>query len=41
MIAQRHTKQQDRVRVISGGVLNEVDAALYENEWRRERLYPV
>jgi hypothetical protein len=29
------------VRVVAGRVLNEVHAALYENEWRWERFYPV
>jgi hypothetical protein len=29
------------VRVVAGRVLNEVHVALYENEWRWQRFYPV
>ena len=39
VIWQRRNKR--RVRVVAGRVLNEVHAALYENEWRGERFYPV
>src|SRR6516162_6442539 len=42
MISQRHGRNNNhRVRVVAGRVLNELHAALYENEWRRERFYPV
>ena len=42
MITQRHARNDRRcVRVVAGRVLNEVHAALHENEWRWERLYPV
>ena len=34
-------RNQHRVRVAAGRVLNEVHAALYEDEWRWERFYPV
>ena len=29
------------VRVVAGGVVNELHVALYENEWRGERFHPV
>src|SRR5689334_21760491 len=36
MISQRHSLNDCRcVRVVAGRVLNEVHAALHENEWRR------
>jgi hypothetical protein len=42
MISQRRAQNNKRrVRVVTGRVLNEVDGAVHENEWRWERFYPV
>jgi len=42
MIWQRHARNnQGRVGIAAGRVLNEVHAALHENEWRWERFYLV
>jgi len=42
MFSQRHARNnKGRVRVAAGRVLNAVDAALHENEWRWERFYLV
>jgi hypothetical protein len=42
MISQRLAlNNKRRVGVAAGRVLNEVHAALHENEWRWERFYPV
>jgi predicted DCC family thiol-disulfide oxidoreductase YuxK len=41
LMAGRPSLLERRVRVVAGRVVNEVHAALYENEWRWERFYPV
>ena len=42
MFSQRHARNnKGRVRVAAGRVLNAVNAALHENEWRWERFYLV
>ena len=42
IFSQRHARNnKGRVRVAAGRVLNELDGALHENEWRWERFYPV
>ena len=41
LAAERPSLLERHVRVVAGRVVNEVHVALYENEWRGERFYPL